>query len=215
MKKLVIILVAVFALTKINAQDTQIYTLKRSLMPKVGLVTGGGLSWLSYGFEETNPQFSYRFGAALNIPISRHASLEFESLFSKKGGQINYLTNALYVGKVNYNLYYLDLPILVKLKVSPVISFVAGFQPGYLLDANVEYIDPYVYGYAEINENSLSQWNSSVIGGLSFGGRRRALDFRFAYGLNSVANTDYSNSFLEDTQNMSFQVCFTRYFGGR
>lgn len=215
MKKLILIVIVVLALAKVQAQETSMYNLQYNLKPKFGLITGTGINWLSYGLEESNPRLGFNIGGVLNVPLNRRISLEFETIFSKKGGQVNYASNSWYMGSVNYNLYYFDFPVLLKCKVSPLVSLTAGFQPGYMVDANVEYIDPYVYGFAELNEDALAQWNTSLLGGISFGGKKRALDFRFVYGLNSVADSDYGNSFLGEAQNMAFQVCFTRYFGGK
>ena len=215
MKKVVFIIVALLGINGLQAQDIKSYKFDNHLKPKLGLTTGTGINWLANGLEESDPRLGFNIGTVFNVPLSRQISIEFESVFSKKGGQVFYQSNSWYAGKVKYNLYYFDFPVLVKCKLNPVISLTAGFQQGYLVDADVEYLDPYVYGFVELNESALDQWNSSVIGGVAFGGRNRSLELRFVYGLNSVANSTYGNYFLEDAQNIAFQICFKRYFGRR
>lgn len=199
-----------------NAQVLRISSLEEiSMKPRPGIRTGGSLTKLFNGEEDTNYRLGFSIGGVLKTPLSKTLSLQNELVFSKKGGSITYLTNNYYTGDVRYNLYYIDLPVLLKVKLSPLFNLVWGYQGSLLVDANIEYVDPYVVGIAELDENQLNKWDNSLVLGLSIGGRKRAFDVRLNYGLTDIAKSNYANTFLGNAKNLSVQFCFTRYFGFR
>jgi len=198
-----------------SAQSFKTFALEQSMKPKIGLRTGTSLSKLSNGNEDTDFRFGFSIGGALKVSLNRHVSLQNELVFSKKGGRVTYLTNHLYTGDVRYNLYYMDVPLLLKVKLGRAFHLIGGYQGSLLLDANIDYVDPYVIGFAELDESELNSWDNSLVAGFSIGGKKRAFDIRLSYGLNNVAKSDYANTFLGDAKNISIQFCFTRYFGRR
>lgn len=194
----------------------QLYTLSKLdelSKPKFGLRTGTSLSKLNNVNEETDFRFGFSLGGALEVPISRKVILHNELVFSKKGGSITYLTNLYYMGKVRYNLYYMDIPLLLKVKVGKAFYLVGGYQGSLLLDANIDYVDPYLVGFAELDKSGLNSWDNSLVAGIAVGGRKRSFDVRLAYSLADVAKSSYANTFLGDARNVSIQFCFIRYFG--
>jgi hypothetical protein len=198
-----------------KAQYYKLSDLEGAGKPKIGLRTGTSLSKLNNGNEETDFRFGFSFGGALKVPLNRYVSLQNELVFSKKGGSITYLTNLYYTGKVRYNLYYLDIPLLLKVRLGRGFYLVGGYQGSLMLDANIDYVDPYLLGFAELNESELNSWDNSLVAGFSVGGLKRSFDVRLSYGLTDVAKSSYANTFLGDARNVSIQFCFTRYFGGR
>ncbi|TKG96585.1 PorT family protein [Puteibacter caeruleilacunae] len=215
MRVVMICVILLFISVISKGQDTRVFLLEQSMKPKLGLRTGASLSKLDNGYEETGYQFGFSFGGALKIPVNRIISLQNEMVFSKKGGSITYLKNAFYTGDVRYRLYYLDFPLLLRIKLGRAISLVGGYQGSLLIDANVEYVDPYVYGFVELDEREMNSWDNALVAGLAIGGRNRAFDIRVNYGLTDVAKSDYANTFLGDARNVSVMFCFTRYFGRR
>ena len=198
-----------------KAQFVKVYDLESLSKPRIGLRTGPAISKLSNGDADTDYRFGFNLGAAMKTPLSRHLSLQNELVFAKKGGSITYITNQFYTGKVRYNLYYLDLPILLKVRLGRAFHFMGGYQGSLLLDATIDYVDPYVIGFAELDQSELNSWDHSIVTGISFEGLKRSLGIRVTYGLTDVAKSDYANTFLGDAKNISIQFCFTRYFGRR
>lgn len=212
------IVVLTILLLSILAGKAQVYSLSNFdgvEKAKIGLRTGSSLSKLSNGNEDTDFRFGFSLGGALKIPLNRNVSLINELVFSKKGGSITYITNLYYTGKVRYNLYYMDIPLLLKVRLGKAFHLLGGYQGSLLLDANIDYVDPYLVGFAELDKDGLNSWDNSLVAGISLGGRRRSFDVRLSYGLNDVAKSSYANTFLGDAKNVSIQFCFTRYFGRR
>ncbi len=182
---------------------------------RIGLSSGVGINRLNYGSEVSKVSLGFNLGPVINIPLSQRLTLELGATGSKKGGTIDYVVNNLYSGMVNYNLYYLDFPMLVKIKPGRALTLIAGYQPGAMLDAHIEYLSPYTYGFIELNEDYLTTWNHALVAGFTLGNKKREFGLKCIYGLNEIPDNDYADSFLEGARNATLQISFTRYFGPR
>lgn len=198
-----------------RGQFTKVDQLEEFGKPRIGLRTGPSINKLSNGDTDTAYRFGFNLGAAMKIPLNQHISLQNELFVSKKGGSITYVNNPFYSGKIRYNFYYMDLPILLKFRLVKRWHFVGGYQGSLLLDASIDYEDPYVHGFVKLNQKELNSWDNSLIAGISFEGIKRSFDIRLAYGLTDVAKSNYANTFLGNAKNISIQFCFSRYFGKR
>ena len=119
MKNLLIILGLFVGALTVNAQDAT-FGIK------------GGLNYAFINGEDilnVEPKFSYHAGAIVNISFTDFVALQPEFIFSVKG----------YDGDmVDLDLNYVDLPILLKVKLGDVFSLHAGPQFSYLLSSSVK-----------------------------------------------------------------------------
>jgi hypothetical protein len=87
---------------------------------------------------QTDPKFGLATGVFFAIPINKYVGLQPEILFSQKGfkAQGRFL-NSTYTLTRTTN--YIDIPLLLALKASSFLTFVAGPQYSYLISQRNEF----------------------------------------------------------------------------
>ncbi|NJN28625.1 MAG: PorT family protein [Cyclobacteriaceae bacterium] len=120
-KGLLVLAIAFFAMSSVFAQVSG--GLKAGL--NLANITGEGDYDMKAGFH---------VGAFVDLSISDAFSLQPELLFSTQGAQYTFIPQDDEV-TAKFNLNYLNLPILAKVKIGEVFNIHAGPQFGFLLSA--------------------------------------------------------------------------------
>ncbi|WP_151088217.1 porin family protein [Hymenobacter baengnokdamensis] len=196
---------------------------------RFGLKAGGSLSNLSGNLtnqSQYNNRLGFQAGAMLNFGLANDMfSIQPEVLYSQKGFKYadQQYTTALgtyhNTGSVRYD--YLDVPVLVRLKVGSVF-FEAGPQYSYLMNISTDRTQTFngsVVGTAGSGTTDLSNVNRNEIGyvgGLGFQSTQGfLLGLRYNGAFTDFAKDGYSNNDFKNARNSVFQAYIGFLLGGK
>ncbi len=69
------------------------------------------------------PAFGFNIGLAPTVQLSKQFYVKPEIALAKKGGKLNYTSQSIYSGYVQYRVYYLDLPVMVGARISDKMGY--------------------------------------------------------------------------------------------
>lgn len=153
----------------------------------------GGLNYAYINGEDIknlDPKFSYHAGAILNISFTDFVALQPEFIFSVKGFDDE---------NTEVDLNYVDVPILLKVKLGDVFSLHAGPQLSYLIssDASKE---------IENFEDQIKDFDLGVAAGLEYElVSGFSLGARYSFSVESIGQ-DYEETTTVTTNNVSTTV---------
>ncbi|MDY0201472.1 MAG: porin family protein [Bacteroidales bacterium] len=129
MKKISLLIIAILFTTCLTfAQDNRNAL---AFGPKVGLNLANVYDSEGEQFD-AGPKFGFVAGAFLSIPIGTYLGIQPEILYSQKG----FKASGSVLGSeytFTRTLNYLDIPLLITVKPTPMLTIVAGPQYSYLL----------------------------------------------------------------------------------
>lgn len=122
MKKIILTVAAVFAFGFANAQDV-----------KFGVKGGLNVANFSGDVDGNSALVGFHVGGFAEIKISEKFAVQPELLFSTQGAKFNEAGT-----DVNFNLSYLNIPVMAKYYVADKFSLEAGPQIGFLTNAKAK-----------------------------------------------------------------------------
>lgn len=134
-KKLITLAALLFASAAAYAQQSDKYI-------RMAFVLSPQVSWLTSDHQEVSSasnRFGYNFGLVLDRFFAENYAITTGLTINTTGGALKYSNPA--VGKVEYNLKYLEVPLAVKLKSSDANRFVFNGQFGVSNQFNVKATD--------------------------------------------------------------------------
>ena len=182
MKKIILSFVAVFAFGYANAQKTQF-----------GVKAGVNFATLAGDSDGASSIVGFNVGGFAEIKISEKFSIQPELLYSTQGAEIDSDGET-----VDFNLSYLNIPIMAKYYVAPKFSLELGPQIGFLTSAKGEAMGVSV---------DIEDFFKSTDFGLNFGAGYDFTDkfsasVRYNLGLSNIAE----DSGDESVQNSVFSI---------
>ncbi|MEL1242338.1 porin family protein [Flavobacterium flavipallidum] len=178
MKKIILSVVAVFAFGLANAQEV-----------KFGAKVGGNLN----SFRATNfmsqDDISIKFGSNVGFQAGGFAEIKVASKFTVQPELLfSYESYKLPLeGDLNFNLSYINVPVMAKYYASEKISLQVGPQIGFLVGAKAKF-----EGESEDIKDMLETINFGVNFGLGYELTEKvAVDFRYNLGLINIAKEDF------------------------
>ena len=190
MKKVILLLTSFISVTAFSQEEV-----KSSSDAKFGIKGGLNYSSVTKGnFEEgLDPRTSFYIGFVGEIPlIGNSISLQPEILYSRQGFENNFVflgTNY----KEEYQVDYINIPVLLKLKAGNVLSFEGGPQFGLKINEKV------VSNNSEVERDDINEFDTALAGGVSLNFNEFFISGRYTYSLNEIIKD--SNS-----KNSVFQV---------
>lgn len=171
---------------------------------QVGLKAGVNLSNTRFSPEPIDflkGKTDFHAGVFAVAPLTERVAFQPELLYSRQGFRVGG-TNLAQV-----NLHYLQVPLLLNVRLTDGLALQAGPQVGYLADARVGVGNWFSISYDE----AFQKWDASLVGGLQYelpGGL--TLSGRYVHGLSNVnRNFDLVESFSFNDfvrmRNASFQ----------
>ena len=144
----------------------------------------GGVNFASFTGDdigETSSRTSFHAGFVAEVPYSERFSLQGEVLYSGQGFEIE--ENSL--GKREYKLDYIQVPILAKYYLVQGLSVQAGPQIGFLINEEVEYTGNGVSG--QTDSDFANDFEFGVVGGLEYKlDSGIFLQGRYVYGISKL-----------------------------
>ncbi len=195
MKKLILILsLMLFTLPNLSAQEFVEFGVK-------GGVNFSSFSGDGFGaFDDPNGRTSFHLGLLAEIPVSERFSVQPEVLYSSQGYDILNRNDA---NDIEYQLDYINIPVLAKIYLIEGLSFEVGPQVGFLVKNEVDF-DP-----SAINEGDIplddDQFNS-VDFGLSGGASYKFINGFFINARYNAGLSDIYEDSASDAKNSVFQL---------
>ncbi len=162
--------------------------------------------------DDENARFGFHAGFFSQVMFLETFGLQPELLFTTKGTKATY--DGFISQTVDFNLNYLEVPILAVFRPVEMIEFHAGPYVGLLLSSNIKYSGA-IEGHDEIDRDNFN----TVDYGLGFG---FALNFgqvqaglRYNIGLQKLANSNVSEMLLGDSKNAYGQLYIAFTMPGR
>ena len=176
MKKIILSIAAVFAFGFANAQDV-----------KYGAKAGLNISNIST--DGASSLLAFHLGGFAELKLNDKFAVQPELLYSAQGAK---------VGGVDFNLNYINIPVMAKYYVADAISIEVGPQIGFLMSAKADGVD-------------VKEFFSSTDFGLNLGGgynlnEKMSLGLRYNMGLSDVEKDLPSGA--KGSKNSCVQISF-------
>jgi hypothetical protein len=155
---------------------------------RFGVKGGVNLSNLdTQNVESNNSLTGFNLGIFGKIPITESLAIQPELLYTTKGAKLTY-NNYFVNGPAEFNLNYIELPVLLVINITPNFNIHGGPYVAYLLDSNVT---SNVQGTFFDIQNNISnedynRFDTGLAVGLGFDIKHFGLGARYNYGLQKV-----------------------------
>lgn len=164
------------------------FTKAQTLSPSIGIKGGVNFTNLyTEDVDDNNILTSFNAGLFVNLPVSSGVSIQPELNFSRKGSELVY-DNAFASGTTRVKLNYLEMPVLLKLNLTPNLNVHFGPYVAYLIDgkATNESNDGSFNFEENINKDDLNEWDYGLSGGIGLDFGSTSLGVRYNYGLQTI-----------------------------
>lgn len=175
----------IFILGKSNAQADQ-------SLPQIGIKGGVNFSTITGGdFEDgKDPRTSFNVGLLAELPITDHFSIQPEVLYSAQGFDIRQNDDG---DDWEYQLDYIQVPILAKIYLIKGLSVEAGPQFGFKVNEEVDYNPNDDGGDIEIDpdDSTIKKFDTSIAAGAAYKfDNGFFISGRYTYGLTDIFEDD-------------------------
>lgn len=186
MKKLFLTGFAFVAFLNVTNAQTEI----SSQTPNASVGIKGGVNFTNLYTEDVddnNILTSFNLGLYANLPLSKAVSLQPEFNFSRKGAELVY-DNAFVSGTSRLKLNYLEMPLLLKLNVTPNFNLHFGPYVAYLIDGKAtNETDNGTFNFEDnISNDDLNKFDYGLSGGIGFDFEAASIGIRYNYGLQTI-----------------------------
>lgn len=155
---------------------------------------------------DENARIGFHAGVYGQLFSSDVITLQTELLYSTKGSKSEF-TNGSFNQSIQFNLNYIDLPILVVFKAGSFLEIHLGGYASYLINANITYKGDAINAVNEIKKGNLKSYDYGLAGGLGFNvNHALQVGVRYNYGLVKIADSAEAKSLLGDARNSVAQV---------
>lgn len=128
-KSILLVAIALFAFTTVSAQEYVMFGAKGGV--NFSTFSGDGVS----AFTDNNGRTSFHLGLLAEIPMSERFSIQPEVLYSGQGYDLVSRDNA---NDIEYQLDYINIPIIAKFYVFEGLALEAGPQVGFLVNSEID-----------------------------------------------------------------------------
>ncbi len=170
--------------------------------PRVGIVVGGNITNTVSAYNSnysTDPLLGFNGGLTFDVPIIYPVSFNPEVLFSQKG-----YTASTTSGNFTQRTNYIDIPLLAKFKLGPVVNFYIGPQLAFLLSTKNTYDNGFTITSQQYYENTKDK--SAIVNGVLGVGfeLNRYVELRGRYAIDMGRTR--GDAYTPDYRNQVWQV---------
>ncbi|MGV9011971.1 MAG: porin family protein [Flavobacteriales bacterium] len=185
--------------------------------PKVGVKGGLNYTTLAGGdSNEDNGRIGFNAGVFARTAPEAPLGLQVELLYSTKGNHTKY--NAFFGlvdQDVDFNLNYIELPVMADLHILDVVDIHLGGYAAYLVSANVTTSGTLGSGSDTLDKSNFKSMDFGIAGGVGFNiGTSAQIGVRYLHGLSDVVDSSDLSSVVGNPQNRCVQVYVGIGIGG-
>jgi opacity protein-like surface antigen len=203
MKKIILSAIAVMTFAFVNAQDV-----------KYGVKGGVNISNFSGDTDGTDlkSRVGFNIGGFVEIKFSEKFALQPEILYSTQGTKFKNVGaevgGSFYTGDINFNLAYINIPVMFKYYGTKKFSIEAGPQIGFLTSAKSK---TKLDGFNRTNQIDVKDIFESIDFGLNLGAgydftENISVGARYNFGLANIAKTEAGDNTKLHNSVFSFSV---------
>ena len=176
--------------------------------PAAGLKAGLNFSTLAVDdADDENSRVGFNAGVFGRTDPANPIGLQVELLYSTKG------THASYSGlfglvdqDVDFELAYLELPVLAAFRLGEAFELQAGGYGAMLLSAHASTSGDLGDGEDELDKDHFTDMDFGLVGGAAFNAGMFQIGVRYLHGFTEVADSDASDLVLGDATNRCLQA---------
>lgn len=185
--------------------------------PTFGVKGGLNYTTLANGDADDNKgRIGFNAGVFGRTTPDAPVGLQVELLYSTKGNHTTY--NAFYGlvdQDVDFNLNYLEVPVMAAVHVMDVVDIHLGGYAAYLLSAKVSTSGDLGSGSDNLDRDNFKSMDFGIAGGVGFNiGTSAQIGVRYLHGLSNVVDNDDLSSVIGDPQNRCVQLYLGIGIGG-
>jgi hypothetical protein len=201
---MVLVFLSVIVSYGVNAQSTQ-----------VGIKGGVNFSNMFIeDIDDENVRTGFHVGIlAKFLGANETVGFQPELLYSTKGSKGQYDIAELN-GEQRFNLNYIDLPLMLLIRIGDVVDLNLGGYASYLVNSSVSTDGDLGDAYVELDKDDFNSFDYGLVGGLAFNFDVVSIGARYNYGLRKVAADTNAEIFLGDARNSVAQVYIAFMFSG-
>jgi hypothetical protein len=155
--------------------------------------------------DDENPRYGFHLGVYTQLFESDVFAIQPEILYSTKGAKAEGDD-----GSADFNLNYIDIPVLAVFKLGDAAEIHVGPYFGYLLNANIDFDADGPIGFEpdELDRDDFKAWDYGLSAGIGFNAGPVQIGARYNYGLQKVADSDaeFWEGVLGDAKNSNAQL---------
>lgn len=199
-KSILVIAIALFGFNVASAQESPLFGVKGGI--NLSNFSGDGID----SYNNPSGRTAFNLGLLAEIPLSDRFSIQPEVLYSGQGYDIADRNDA---NDIEYQLDYINVPVLAKFYVTDGLSLEAGPQVGFLVNSEIDYnpSNPNDNNSISLNEDQFNTVDLSVALGASYkfnGGF--FVSARYNAGLSDIYDDSANNYFAKaDAKHSVFQ----------
>ncbi|MFY0598889.1 MAG: PorT family protein [Cyclobacteriaceae bacterium] len=155
--------------------------------------------------EDRKIRPGFHAGFFVQSELVEAVGIQTELLFTTAGNRTTYDVGP-FDGTVDFNLNYVQLPVMLNLKVVDILEFHGGLYAAYLVGANTSTEGDFGSGFEELDRDNFKDLDFGFAAGLgvNFGNLQAGL--RYNLGLTEIADSDSSRDLLGDSKNVVGQI---------
>ncbi len=154
--------------------------------------------------NDENARFGFNLGIYGQLLSSDVFAIQPELLYSTKGSKAFY--GGVVEQTVQFNLNYLDLPVLAVIKLGDAAEIHLGAYASLLLGTGISYSGDVANGYDKIEKDQLKSYDYGLAGGFGLNFGQVQIGARYNYGLVKIAKSEGAQAFLGDSRNSVAQL---------
>ena len=155
--------------------------------------------------DDENVLFGFNAGVYATLPVSSMVAIQPELLFTTRGSELEY-NNALFEGNTKFKLNYIELPLLVRVNVTPNFNIHAGGYASYLVSSKIESEGSFASEF-EIDTDDLNKFDAGLAAGIGVDFNPLSVGLRYNYGLTTIVKDGDDSSDLKNS-NLSLYLSY-------
>lgn len=158
--------------------------------------------------DDENARIGFNGGIFARTAPEQPVGLQVELLYSTKGTHTTYTgLFGLVDQEVDFNLNYLELPVMASFRLADILDLQAGGYAAYLMSAKVGTSGDLGSGTEELDRDGFTDLDYGVVAGAGLNiGANLQLGLRYLHGLASVADDNATDLVLGDATNRCLQL---------
>lgn len=168
----------------------------------------GGLNVTNLWTDEVsddNARYGFHVGVYTQLFESDVFAIQPEILFSTKGAKFEDDADG-FEGSLDFNMNYLDIPVLAVFKLGDAAEIHVGPYFGYLLSAKANIDGDIDFEEDNIDRSNFKTWDYGISAGVGFNAGPVQIGARYNYGLQKIADSDEAEFVLGDAKHSNAQL---------
>ena len=153
--------------------------------------------------DDENARFGFHGGLFGQIMVLETFGFQPELLFTTKGSEAVY--DGFISQTVQFNLNYIELPMLAVFRPLEILEFHAGPYVGLLMSSNIKYSGA-IEGETELNRDNFNTVDYGLSAGVALNFGQISAGLRYNMGLQKLADSNVADLLLGDSKNSYGQI---------